>query len=334
MRIGLSILAIIIIVAVIIVGIIIFAYNKRLEKVVKGQVHDTHSSIPEPKTAISTTYQTILMILIIILLLNQFSMGNRIFELENTLNDTKSTIDGLLYSIEESRKEARSANSIGEIIEWNVEDFNEEKKTARLKLHVKVKTLTDDTEVWVTVQMDSGQEEIKCLKDNGGYFVGEGEVNAFEYIKGASISVKQGDMTEVEDVYDFPETLFWSFFPNICTSGESGVSSGWLSKKRKYTETNIYSTENPELISKVTETLMVDGSEYEKRDITQAVFDQSEVSFEVNEFKDNIKEIIEIEYTNGYKSIESKLVQDFENAGDNYTYQLYDENGNLLYSHQ
>ena len=53
------ILPIIIISALVIIGVIIFAYNKRLDKVVKGEVHDIHSNIPEPKTAISTTYQAV-----------------------------------------------------------------------------------------------------------------------------------------------------------------------------------------------------------------------------------------------------------------------------------
>ena len=80
------ILPIIIISALVIIGVIIFAYNKRLDKVVKGEVHDIHSNIPEPKTAISTTYQAVLMILVVILVLNLFSMGNKINSLENELN--------------------------------------------------------------------------------------------------------------------------------------------------------------------------------------------------------------------------------------------------------
>ncbi|MBP5669293.1 MAG: hypothetical protein J6X14_03190, partial [Lachnospiraceae bacterium] len=55
-----------IVVAIIITVISIIAYNKRLDRITKGEVRDAHSNVPEPQATAGFTYKAVLIVLSII----------------------------------------------------------------------------------------------------------------------------------------------------------------------------------------------------------------------------------------------------------------------------
>ena len=58
-----GILILMIVIAILIIVISIIVYNKRLDKITKGEIHDTHNPVPEPKTTANVLYKTILIVI-------------------------------------------------------------------------------------------------------------------------------------------------------------------------------------------------------------------------------------------------------------------------------
>ena len=50
----------------------IVIYNRRLDRVTRGEERDTHSAIPEPRTTAGVIYRIVLMVLAVITLLKHF----------------------------------------------------------------------------------------------------------------------------------------------------------------------------------------------------------------------------------------------------------------------
>lgn len=325
------VLPIIIILALVIIGVIIFAYNKRLDKVVKGEVHDIHSNIPEPKTAISTTYQAVLMILVVILVLNLFSMGNKINSLENELNNMKSEAAMSMGELERKVDELVSANEAASIYGYEIYEYDEKGDTAKIRLEVKMNEFTEGAEVLVVLKGKRGDTEVKCELANSGLFVGTSSIDVFDDINGAVIKIKNNGTTKIVEDNDFFVEPFCDYYKLVMASGSAGTSTSLFSDKSDFHAEYVYSVENIERIKSVTAVLFVDDVEYERKDITQQVIDGTKVKFEVKGFNKNVVKQLEVEYINGYKSVERSMVQDFENAGDGYNLKIYDANGNIKY---
>ena len=102
-------------VAVIIIAVSIIAYNKHLDKVTKGEVHDTHSTIPEPRSTASVIYKIVLMIIVILSYLGIStangmisSLQSRIGQLDAEVNGLQCEVQNLRYQIEDEARLVRS----------------------------------------------------------------------------------------------------------------------------------------------------------------------------------------------------------------------------------
>jgi len=83
-------------IAAVIIVVSIVAYNKRLDKVTRGEVHDTHSAIPEPRSTAGVIYKTVLIILAILIYIGLSTASGIISGLENRVSSLDSSVQGLM----------------------------------------------------------------------------------------------------------------------------------------------------------------------------------------------------------------------------------------------
>ena len=69
--------------AVLIIAVSIIIYNRRLDKVTKGEIRDTHNPLPEPKTTAGVLYRTILIVIASVSLISIGTLSGVVASLQN-----------------------------------------------------------------------------------------------------------------------------------------------------------------------------------------------------------------------------------------------------------
>ena len=97
-----GIITVMTIAAVLIIVVSIIIYNRRLDKVTRGELRDTHNPLPEPKTPAGVLYRTILIVIASVSLISIGTLSGLVTSLQNSVRELQSSnadINNELYDL-------------------------------------------------------------------------------------------------------------------------------------------------------------------------------------------------------------------------------------------
>ncbi|MBQ6549874.1 MAG: hypothetical protein IJL78_00515 [Lachnospiraceae bacterium] len=314
-------------VAAMLILIGIYAYNRHLDKVVRGEERDTHSNIPEPGQTVGAVYKIVLMVLVIISFLTISTMSGKISAMENTLNNLQNRLSTMEYELSSMREQEEDALKRVEYSEWTVTNPNYENRTAEVSFTAALKEFSDDT----TVSVSAGGKEIPLTDRSGGTFSARFTADFFDSYDNARLMIHEGDRTYSEYV-DFPMYVFWDYLPMPAYDCRfsSGVKLGKLTYEGEYAVV----TGHPEEIESATISYLTDGKTLKTMDITKEVQNGETITVEQGlALESDLTFELEIATKTGYKIVHRNVM--IYEASPDFTEEdflrIYDKNGNLLW---
>jgi cell division protein FtsL len=313
-------------VAVIIIVISIIAYNKHLDKVTKGEVHDTHSAIPEPRSTASVIYKIVLMIIVILSYLGISTANGMIGGLQTRIGELDSEVNGLRFEISNLRSQIEDRDRLIRNFEYEVSDPENNLVDVTFKLWLK--EFTDST----SVSIDIAGKDVALSNAGSGMYTGSVTLSLFDHCQVPVVSIKNGELIENETV-DFPEELFWDYIPTpMFSCNFDGIDT--IGGKMKYKGEYWLDFSFPEKIESVTITYISNGEELETKDITQGALNGEAFTIELElANQEDLAFRTEIVTKDGFRFEEMSLMifpaKEYPNG---YEYQrIYDSDGNILY---
>ena len=314
-------------IAAIIILISIVRYNKHLDKVTRGEVHDTHSTIPEPRTAAGVSYKVVLMIILIMTFIGVStvsgivaSMQGRINNLETSLNIIQNQLYTLQLSVDDHASRIESFN-------FNIGELNSSDNTATVETEVLLREYADET----TVQLVVDDDVYELTAKGNGLFSADIVRGLFDEGYDTKLVIKEPGRNYTETV-DFPGCLVYDFLPmpSYECSFELNERLGKTIVKGYYNPL-VYNNED---VESVTVTYLSGGEELESFDITQETLNRETI--DVDRTIPNGADFtfrLEIVTKSGFKIEEQTLMVYSEPEDyDDYEYlRVYDINGNLLW---
>ena len=319
-------LIIILLIGAVAIIIGVMAYRKRLDKVARGELRDTHSAIPDPSTTANGVYKVVLIVIVAITLIYTSSLHARITDLTHQISNLNSTIEvaqrELFEYIEQSEKNVASMGV-------SFSDVNSKDHTVKIHFSTQLKEFSDDTEVALNV----GDKNIKLDRSSNGTYEADFTGGIFDNYGEATLHIKEGNKTSIESIeYNFPDWIFWDVLPvpglqmlwgDSSTRGKTTGEESWL-----------IHLANVEDIESVSVTYVTGGLDYKTIDATSEVINDQTMAFEKGiPTNQDLALRIEIITKSGFKITSQQTViwvSDSEDAvGDFLTIQ--DLDGNVLY---
>ena len=192
-----------------VIAVSVFAYNRRLDKIARGEARDTHSAIPEPKDTVAGIYRVLLMGLVVVCLVNTGTANGLLMSMQNRINDLETRERETSYEVLRLREELAKNEALFTDVTWEVSNPDLEACTADVDVTVTLREFSEDTEVFLNT---NGETAALAAGDAGG-FHGKFTAELFKVYSGTSVSVVEGGVTRTEEVYDFPEYFFWDYLP-------------------------------------------------------------------------------------------------------------------------
>ena len=319
--------------AVIVIIVSILLYNRRLDRVVRGEDHDTHTSIPEPGTTVSATYKVILMGIVLISFFTISSMNGKISSLQNdirSLQASQSQLGAQITSLEQQIEEQdRTVSSCT----WEIVETDLEKRTADLQYTVLLKQFSDSTEVALRL----GNRKVELLRSEGDYFTGQFTADLFGEYGEASLLITENGLTTTEQA-DFPAELFWDVLPmpEMSSHCDSYLSGEKMTCEGEF----LIDVFDPGLVKKAAFTYMTGGKELKTLDVTSDIINRSWITIDPDlDLEGDLAYRIEIETKSGYVIVDqSYLVYQVAAAGGSYqqtmavSLKILDKDGNLVWT--
>ena len=323
-------LLVIFVIAFIIVVAGLLAYNKRLEKVTRGELRDTHSRIPEPGTTAGVTYKTVLIALTIISVLSISTLIGQISSMSNNVSNLQSNLHNINMDLLELRQKVEDNGRLTTNLEWTVTGQDMAKKTVDLKFTVDLKQYSDDTKVMMVL----GDQEFPLTREKAGTFSGQITSDLFQNYDQLKTCITEGSITKVETT-DFDQNLFYDVLP--FGGLECNFTSKDFGKKTKCNGWYKLVVYNPEKLQKVTVTYLVDGKEYKTFDATKMAKEYTQIDLDKDiTIEKDLSLLVETISTDGYR-IEKKYVLVYRTpaGSDAEEYEkIYDEAGNLVWENE
>ena len=291
------------VVAVIVVFVSIFAYNKRLDKVTSGEIRDTHSSIPEPGTTVGTIYKIILMVLIVIMFFAVSTINGKLTAVQNDIDQMQLDISSLstrVYDLEQKLTEGQKHTAY---TGWEILEPDYTNRTAEVEFYASLKEYAENAEVILNLN----GKEVSLTQDGDGVFRGRFTANFFEEYAHPLLCINEGGRIITEEV-DFPQYIFWDFIPipNLECKFDSDVS---VSGKLKYEGWYRVILDYPDEVESVEVAYLTSGKEIKRMDITKEVRNYTEITLE--EGMDLDKDLtlqIELVTKNGFRVVDRMVV--------------------------
>lgn len=307
----------------------LYFYNKRLDKITKGEIRDVHSKIPEPSATAGISYKIVLMGISIIAVISLASLTGQISALNNTLNNLEhnqfsmqTELNQLLYQIEES-------NTLVSNADWMSTNLDLNKQTLDIVFDVSLKQFSDDTDV----SLDTNGKLVPLKMTTPGSYHATFTADLFEDLKNARLLIKQNGVTQAETLNCFPDFLFWSYLP--IPQYDCNLTSDIKQNKLKCSGWFKVMTNNTEDIEKATITYVSNGKDLKSIDGTKEIIDASQINIEEGlDLQKDLAVRVEIITKEGFM-IQSQMVICYETAptlaDDDFT-KIFDPKGNLIWT--
>lgn len=296
-------LGILLVAAIVFIVGAIFAYNRRLDKIARGEERDTHNPIPEPQTTVSGVYRVILMGLVVASFLMISTLNGKINALQSTLFRMESQQNGLQSELMELKEQIENQDKVVWGFTWEIGAPDYVSQTAEVEVSAMLREFSENTAV--TFQMNGTQ--VPLIADEEGTFRGTFTGHFFEKYTNPMILVTENGKTVAEET-EFPEEIFWNFFPmpGLECGFESDVTPGG---KMKYSGWYKVITDRPEEIASASITYMSDGKDLKTMDITEEAHNLTEITLEKGlDVKKDLTFRIEITTKEGYKIVNQQAV--------------------------
>ena len=332
-----SIIVFMVVAAILIITVSIIIYNRRLDKVTRGELHDTHNPLPEPKTTAGVLYRTILIVIVSISLISIGTMSGLVVSLQNSVRDLQTSntdISNELYSLRTMLDE--QAKLISDY-NWDFENIDYDSLEADIIVKAHLKEFADDTEVTLSINGNSIPMEKDAVEL--GTYCGRFHVSLFDELMNGAVLIKTAGVFTSENI-DIAESLTWDFFPfpGISTRFTSErTANGKLKYDGAYTvmfDNDEYHNIKKTGISKVMVTYMTSGRELKTIDITQQALNREEIVLESGlEIDKDLTFRFEITTDSGYKLIQnSVMIHDMAIDPDSIEgARIEDTNGNVVW---
>lgn len=315
-------------IAAVIIVVSIVAYNKRLDKVTRGEVHDTHSAIPEPRSTAGVIYKTVLIILAILIYIGLSTVSGIISGLENRVSSLDSSVQGLTWEIENLRAELNQANSQVSSFNYEVSDPVDNKVNVDFEIYLK------DMSDGATASLSIAGREIELKKDTYGAYRCSAEIGIFENCYPAWIYVTRNGETTGETL-DFPDFFFWDYIPFPMMSCQFNANEGLFGKKCE--GSYALTLDHTDKIESVSVTYISEGRELKTLDITEQAVNGTYIELDKGlDIGDDLTFRIEMVTNDGYRVVEQSLmIFEAKEYPEDYEYErIYDLDGNLLWENE
>ncbi len=290
-----------ILIAIIVIAVIagIMAYNRHLDKVAKGELRDTHSSIPEPRTTVSVAYSTVTMILLIIMFFSVMTVNGQLNSLQATLNNIQSDQMWITSRLDELNEKERLIKNIS----YGFDNGDLKAGTTDVHISLTLNEYTADTTVSLTV----GNDIVPLVQKNaGGIFEATIKKGLYEPYRESYAEITENGKTIVEDI-DFPSELFMEYLP--LPNMNFSFSSHGYSNKLKYSGSFSFIPDQSEEIESATVTYMTNGEDLKTFDATEEVKNGHEITLEKGlDLNKDLTLRIEFLTKNGFKIIKQTTV--------------------------
>ena len=318
-------IGIMIIIAAIAIGISVIAYNRHLDKVTRGEVHDTHSMVPEPRSTTGIVYKIILMVIVVLIYFSVGTMSGNISNMNHRINQLENDVRTLTYKVEDLTYELEQKDRLVSGFEYEVSDPVDSIVNVDFKLWVR--EYTDDT----TVTMDIAGRNIALEGNGNGMFYCNFPVSIFEDCSLPMVSIT-GNGKTVGETIEFPDYLFWDYipFPSLTCQFETKPGLTGMKTTGSYSY-DLYPGDN---VESVTVTYLSEGRELKTMDITSQALKNETITLENGlDIGDDLTFRVEIVTKNGYRYVEQHLmIFQAKEYPEDYEYErIYDMDGNLLW---
>ena len=256
-----------------IVAACIVAYNRRLDRITSGEIRDTHSAIPEPRTTAGVLYRIILMAAVVLALFSISAANGKLTTLQSRVNQLQSEQSQLVSEIEELQTQLeQSAYSVANSW-WEYENVDLDAGTLEVVYTAQLKQYAEDT----AVTLEFNGKSLPLEQETPGSFTGRFSIGLFEEFGHPFLCITENGVTKGESA-DFPECVFWEFLPmpSYSCKFESGISLG----KMKYSGTYTVITDHPEEICFAEITYLTGDRELKTMDITDKVVNLEMITLE------------------------------------------------------
>ncbi len=317
-----SLLIVVAAAAVIILGLCIYLYNRRLDKIAKGEARGTHTSVPEPKMTALIVYLTFIFLIVWLTLINSQRITSQSENYLDDIMDMKAEISDLRREIEENATHFRRISFV-----TRNADFKE--KMVDIVYTIELKEYSDDTKV--TVNIDG--TDVALEKYAPGLYNGSFRTDMFKVIDSATVKITDDGRTVTEDRNDLTGEMFWDVIPNISTYYQNASihnSFGKLSFEGGYG----VEIDDPENIDSVKVTYMTGDTEIKTLDITEDVLNGNRIVCDKITTEENeISFRYEVTTKEGLRIVDKRAVcfKDRPGNPENDYETVYDPDGNVLW---
>lgn len=311
----------------VIIALSVRAYNRRLDRVVRGEERDTHSSVPEPRTTVSVLYRTILMGVVIVSLMTVSALSGKINTLQSALNELRSAQNSLSWELTDLRRQLEEGDERVELFSWELLDADMESRKADVRFFVRLREYGEDTAVALVLN----GAELPFDGDPGVELWADAQLDLFGCWDQASLRISEGGRTYMKTV-DMPGYLFWEYLP--MPSMESRFTSRHRLGKNTCEGEYRLILDRTEDIQSVTVTYLTGGRELKTLDITAQALAGEQIALEKGmEIAGDLTFRLEIVTKAGFRIQEqSVMIYDTANASDLVEYErILSPEGELLW---
>lgn len=320
---------ILLILAVGIIVISIILYNRRLDRIARGEQRDAHSNMPEPRTMASLIYKVTMFVLVLLMFLNTSSLKSQLDSLQSAMHsrmhDLSTEINVLRSRLEEEERRVFD-------FQWEVKDTDLETGTATVQLSAFLKEYTSETSGFFSV---GGRSVPLTLREDGA-LIGEFSENIFADLGEVKIVIKEGERSTAENL-DWMGTLYESVLPvpNLHTN-ELEIRNGRIIGGTYDLAVSPVFYDDIQVVNAV---YITGGKEVRTADITEKVLKDEYVSIDTD-IKTEDYLILRVDlYTKSGFTIKERLILDYTVPYDNEPWfmheterRVYDRNKVLFYT--
>ncbi|MCR4793276.1 MAG: hypothetical protein K5871_11035 [Lachnospiraceae bacterium] len=311
--------------AAIIITISIITYNRHLDKVTKGEIHDTHSSVPEPRSTASVIYKVVLMVIVIMTYIGISTISGMMSSMQNRITNLENDVRSLSYDVQDLKTELEQRDRL--VSSFNYEFGTPVDNMVDLKIELWLRDYTDDTEV----SLDIAGRHIELEKNSDRAFSGVVTVSIFDDCSLPWVNITENGQT-IGETLEFFDYLFWEYlpFPMMNCQFESKPSLSGMKISGSYS----FSLSPSDNVESVTMTYLSEGRDLKTMDITSQAVSGETITLESGlDIGDDLSFRTEIVTSDGYRIVEQRLmVFNAIEYPDDYEYErIYDMDGNLLW---
>ena len=315
------------------VGIIIISiilYNRRLDRIARGEQRDAHSNMPEPRTTASVIYKVVLLVLVILTFLNTSSLKSQLDSLQSAMhsriNDLSREISALESRLEEEEKRVFD-------FQWEIKDADLETGTATVQLSAFLKEYTSETSGFFSV---GGRSVPFTVREDG---VITAELSKSIYAENGDVKavIKNGEKSTVQEL-DWIGPLYSSVLPvpyiemHELSSRNERIISGSYSV--------VIDRNFKDDIQVVNAVYITGGREIRTADITEKVLKGELISIDTDvKTEDYLILRVDLYTKSGFAIKERRFLDYTVSYNEDYIYwmteeqlRIYDQNGTLLYT--